>query len=129
MKILKFYYNLSYGLLPSYFNYYLDVLNVNTTCGGISSDQVHDPKSDCLEQDSYLQNYVYYNHLIELINCTHTNNPQILKKYMKKHKLILDSTSISQGSTYLHIPINTTYPITLDVDIFRTSAIIKKIFY
>ena len=32
-KILKFYYNLSYGLLPSYFNGYLDVLNVNTPCG------------------------------------------------------------------------------------------------
>ena len=33
LKILKFYYNLSYGLLPSYFNCYLDVLNVNTPCG------------------------------------------------------------------------------------------------
>ena len=29
LKILKFYYSLSYGLLPSYFNCYLDVLNVN----------------------------------------------------------------------------------------------------
>ena len=33
LKILKLYYNLSYGLLPSYFNCYLDVLNVNTPCG------------------------------------------------------------------------------------------------
>ena len=33
LKILKFYYNLSYGLLPLYFNCYLDVLNVNTPCG------------------------------------------------------------------------------------------------
>ena len=33
LKILKFYYNLSYGLLPSYFDCYLDVLNVNTPCG------------------------------------------------------------------------------------------------
>ena len=33
LKILKFYYNLSYGLLPSYFNCYLDVLNVSTPCG------------------------------------------------------------------------------------------------
>ena len=32
LKILKCYYNLSYGLLPSYFNCYLDVLNVNTPC-------------------------------------------------------------------------------------------------
>ena len=33
LKILKIYYNLSYGLLPSYFNCYLDVLNGNTPCG------------------------------------------------------------------------------------------------
>ena len=33
LKILKFYYNVSHGLLPSYFNCYLDVLNVNTTYG------------------------------------------------------------------------------------------------
>ena len=33
LKIFKLYYNLSYGLLPSYFNCYLDVLNVNTPCG------------------------------------------------------------------------------------------------
>ena len=33
LKILQFYNNLSYGLLPSYFNCYLDVLNVNTSCG------------------------------------------------------------------------------------------------
>ena len=33
LKILKCYYNISYGLLPSYFNCYLDVLNVNTPCG------------------------------------------------------------------------------------------------
>ena len=29
LKILKLYYNLSYGLLPSYFDCYLDVLNVH----------------------------------------------------------------------------------------------------
>ena len=33
LKILKLNYNLSYGLLPSYFSCYLDVLNVNTPCG------------------------------------------------------------------------------------------------
>ena len=32
LKIFTFYYNLSYGLLPSYFNCYIDVLNVNTSC-------------------------------------------------------------------------------------------------
>ena len=33
LKILQFYYNLSYVLLLSYFNCYLDVLNVNMPCG------------------------------------------------------------------------------------------------
>ena len=39
---------------------------------------------------------------------------------MKKHTLILDS--MSQGCTYLHIPINTLCPLALNVDIFRNSA-------
>ena len=57
LELLKnedlFYYNLSYGLLPSYFNFYQDVLNVNTPCG-------YELNLDCLEQDSYLPNHVYY---------------------------------------------------------------------
>ena len=59
LKILKFYYNLSYGLLPSNFNCYLDVLNVNTPCG-YEQRRARDPKLDCLEQDSYLPNHVCY---------------------------------------------------------------------
>ena len=43
---------------------------------------------------------------------------------MKRHTLILDSTSMSQGYTYLHIPLNALYPIALNVDFFRYSAII-----
>ena len=73
LKIVKFYYNLSYGLLPSYFNCYIDVLNVNTPCGyeqdlldfdlvglGMSYDRAHDLKLDCQEQDSYLPDHVCY---------------------------------------------------------------------
>ena len=60
LKILKFYYNLSYGLLPSYFKCYLDVLNVNTPCGYMSYNRAHNLKLDCQEQDSYLPNHVYY---------------------------------------------------------------------
>ena len=33
LKILKFYYNLSYDLLPLYLNCYFDVLNENTLSG------------------------------------------------------------------------------------------------
>ena len=59
LKILKFYYNLSYGLLPSYFDCYLDVLNVNTPCG-YELRQSARPKIGCLEHDSYLPNHVCY---------------------------------------------------------------------
>ena len=43
---------------------------------------------------------------------------------MKRHTLIVDSTSMSQGYTYLHIPMNALCPIALNVDFFRYSAII-----
>ena len=43
---------------------------------------------------------------------------------MKRHTLILDSTSMSQGYTYLHIPINALCPITLNVEFCRYSYII-----
>ena len=32
LKLMKFYFNLSYNLLPSYFNYYLDVINNAFPC-------------------------------------------------------------------------------------------------
>ena len=32
LKLMKFYYNLSYNLLPSYFNYYLKVINNDFPC-------------------------------------------------------------------------------------------------
>ena len=35
---------------------------------------------------------------------------------MKRHTPTLDSTSISQGYTYLHIPMNALCPIALNVD-------------
>ena len=32
LQLMKFYYNLSYNLLPSYFNYYLEVVNNAFLC-------------------------------------------------------------------------------------------------
>ena len=32
LRLMKFYYNLLYNLLPSYFNYYLDVINNAFPC-------------------------------------------------------------------------------------------------
>ena len=44
----------------------------------------------------------------------------LLEKFMKSHTLILDSTSMSQGYTYLHIPMNALCPIALNVDFIGT---------
>ena len=114
---------LSYGLLPSYFNCYLDVLNINTTCGyelrQSARPKIRLPSTRLIFTESYL---LYQ--LIKLINCTQTNNPKILEKIMKRHTLILDSTSLSQGYTYLHIPMNAPCRFALNVDFCRYSAII-----
>ena len=83
LKILKFYYNLSYGLLPSYFDCYLDVLNVNTPCGyelrQSARPKIRLPRTRLIFTESCL---LYQ--LIKLINCTQTNNPEILEKFHEK---------------------------------------------
>ena len=83
LKILKFYYNLSYGLLPSYFDCYLDVLNVNTPCGyelrQSARPKIRLPRTRLIFTESCL---LYQ--LIKLINCTQTNNPEILEKIHEK---------------------------------------------
>ena len=43
---------------------------------------------------------------------------------MKRHTPTLHSTSMSQGYTYLHIPMNALCPIALNVDFLKYSAII-----
>ena len=42
---------------------------------------------------------------------------------MKRHTLVLDSTSMSQGYTYLYIPLNALCPIDLNGIFVRYSAI------
>ena len=83
LKILKFYYNLSYGLLPSYFNCYLDVLNVKTPCGfelrQSARHKIRLPRTRLIFTESCL---LYQ--LIKLINCTQTNNLDILEKIHEK---------------------------------------------
>ena len=46
---------------------------------------------------------------------------------MKRHTPTLDSTSMSQGYTYLHIPMNALCPIALNVDFFRYNYYCFKI--
>ena len=82
LKILKFSYNLSYGLLPSYINCYLDVLNV-MPCGyelrQNARPKIILPRIRLIFTESCL---LYQ--LIKLLNCTQTNNPEILEKIHEK---------------------------------------------
>ena len=79
LKILKFYYNLSYGFLPSYFICYLDVQNVNTPCG-YEQRQSARPKIRLLRTRLIFTESCLLYQLIKLINCTQTNNSEILEK-------------------------------------------------
>ena len=75
LKIKKFYYNLSYGLLPSYFNCYFDVLNVNTPCGYTlrqgARPKIRMPRTRLIFTESCL---LYK--LIKVIHCTQTIIPK-----------------------------------------------------
>ena len=101
LKILIFYYNLSCALLPSYFNCYFDVLNVNTPCGYELRQRAR-PKFRSHRAGLIFTESCSLYQLIKLINGTQTNNPEILFfLIMKRHTLILDSTSMSLIYIYL----------------------------
>ena len=82
-KLLKFYYNLSYNLLPSYFDCYLDVLNRDL------------PHQYELRQDArsiirlprtrlvFAESSLLYQ-LITLINYSHIHHPTIIEKVKNK---------------------------------------------
>ena len=77
LKLMKFYHNLSYNLLPSYFNCYLEVIDddlpgqyaLRKTARSLIRPQTTrlvSTKSSVLHQ------------LIQLLNCTHTQYPEIM---------------------------------------------------
>ena len=79
LKMLKFYYNLSYGILPSYFNCYLDTI-VKELPHTYSLRQemrpmIRLPRTRLI----FAESSVLYQ-LILLINETHINHPEIIEK-------------------------------------------------
>ena len=90
LKLLKFYYKLSYQFLPKYFNGYLDVIGADV------------PYNYTLRQAArplirlQIVRHVLYQ-LIKLINETHNKNPNILEKIdQKSHTLQGFSFNVTQ---------------------------------
>ena len=83
LKILKFYYNLSYNRLPSYFNSYLDIINTKLPIlydlRPSARPKIRLPRTRLIITESSL---LYQ--LIYLINYTNTHNPEILRKIQEK---------------------------------------------
>ena len=83
LKILKFYYNLSYHRLPSYFNSYLDTINeklpILYDLRPSARPKIRLPRTRLIITESSL---LYQ--LIYLINYTNTHNPEILRKIQEK---------------------------------------------
>jgi len=79
LRMLKFYYNLSYHKLPSYYDKYLDVINENSThqyeLRATARPPVRLPKTRLVFAESSI-----LFQLIKLIRCTHEEYPEILKK-------------------------------------------------
>ena len=80
---MKFFYNLSYEVLPPYFNYYLGVINEDLPCQyelrETARPLIRAPKTRLVFTESSL-----LFQLINLLNCTHTKYPEILEKIKNK---------------------------------------------
>ena len=86
LKLLKFYYNLSYNLLPTYFDSYLEFING----GNMPPALLYNLRSDaCLLIrpprifHKFSESCVLYQ-LVKLINHTHVKYPDILTKVHEK---------------------------------------------
>ena len=83
LKLMKFYYNLSYNLLPSYFNYYLEVINNAFPCQyelrQIARPLIHPQRTRLV----FTELNVLFQ-LIQLLNYTHIHYPEILEKIKYK---------------------------------------------
>ena len=96
LKLLKFYYKLSYQFLPKYFNGYLDVIRAdvpyNYTLRQAARPLIRLPRV----RHVFAQSTVLYQ-LIKLINETHNKNPKILEKIdQKSHTLQSLSFNVTQ---------------------------------
>ena len=83
LKVLKFYYNLSYKLLPSYFDNYLDIINNDIECiyelRRSARPLIRLPRTRLMFTESTL---LY--ELIKIINSTYDEHPGILEKIKQK---------------------------------------------
>ena len=96
LKLLKFYYKLSYQFLPKYFNGYLDVIRAdvpyNYTLRQAARPLIRLPRV----RHVFAQSTVLYQ-LIKLINETHNKKPKILEKIdQKSHTLQGFSFNVTQ---------------------------------
>ena len=79
LKLMKFYYNLSYNVLPSYFNCYLEVIDDDFPCQyalrQTSRPLIRSQMTRLVSTESSV-----LHQLIQLLNCTHTQFPEIIEK-------------------------------------------------
>ena len=80
---MKFYYNLSYNLLPSYFNYYLEVINNAFPCQ-YELRQIARPLIRPQRTRLVFTELNVLFQLIQLLNYTHIHYPEILEKIKYK---------------------------------------------
>ena len=83
LKLMKFYYNLSYNLLPSYFNYYLEVINNAFPCQ-YELRQIARPLIRPQRTRLVFTELNVLFQLIQLLNYTHIHYPEILEKIKYK---------------------------------------------
>ena len=76
---MKFYYNLSYNVLPSYFNNYLEVINNAFPCQYEPQQIARPLKRPQRTQLVFSESNVLFQ-LIQLFNYTHTHYPKILER-------------------------------------------------
>ena len=83
LKVLKFYYNLSYKLLPSYFDTYLEVINEERPCLYELRQSVR-PLIRIPRTRLVFAEFTLLFQLIEIINKTNIIHPEIVEKIQKK---------------------------------------------
>ena len=93
LKLLKFYYKLSYQFLPKYFNGYLDVIRADVPYNYTLRQAARPLIRLSRVRHVFAQSTVLYQ-LIKLINETHNTNPKILEKIDQKSHTLQDLASM-----------------------------------
>ena len=83
LKLLKFYYNLTYNLLPTYFNCYLEILNRELPHSYHLQLGAHPVIRIPRTRLIFAESSVLYQ-LVKLINFTLLMNPELIRKIREK---------------------------------------------